>query len=253
MQANGNDTRDTGKIDASSKKQSVPLQTLEERLDPVAARVRAELAADGINLDELLNAGNVVNLSRKLDALSIELEAAGAGAGQELLAKVDAIEKKLAVEKRQVMQGWLKKLFLGQALAFIVAGGLLSNNVVPFVDNVPLVGQALGFWSTWLFTIPALRARKGTSKAEKSALNIAFIATPLLNVAMPFATKNCGAIWAADVGLLAVVYVYFGALFTATSSSANDDDDDNDSTGTPLKEKSRIAGALKYLDWGAWR
>jgi hypothetical protein len=227
-------------------------QTLEERLDPVAARVRAELAADGISLDELLNAGKVVNLTRKLDALALEIENANGDADPELLSKVEILKQKLAVEKRQVMQGWLKKLFLLQAVVFLAVGGLLANDAVPFVDEVPLVGQALGFWSTWLFTIPALRARKGTSGNEKSALNVAFIATPLLNVAMPFLTKNCGVIWAADVAVLAGAYLYYGALLK-TSIPTGESDDDEDRDGKPLKEQNRIKGMLKYLDWGAWR
>jgi hypothetical protein len=57
--------------------------------------------------------------------------------------------------------------------------------------------RALGFWTIWLFTIPSLRAVKplgypsvGMSAAvEKKALNLAFVLTPLLTLALPFATK----------------------------------------------------------------
>lgn len=36
-------------------------------------------------------------------------------------------------------------------------------------------------WSLWIFTVPSLRARD-CSKAEKDALNLLFLAIPLLNV-----------------------------------------------------------------------
>lgn len=232
---------------------SVAPGTLEERLDPVAARVRAELAADGINLDELLNAGKVVNLSRKLDGMDAELAAmdetgkpADDSARVELVVKMEAIREKLKTEKRQVMQGWLKQLFLVQAGVFVVIGGVLSTNSVPGVE-VPLVGQALGFWMTWLFTIPALRARKGTSKAEKSALNAAFLGSPFLNVAMPFATKNTGIIWAADVVFLVAAYLWY------VGQAVDADSEKGENEGAPMKEQNRITGLLKYLDWGSFK
>jgi hypothetical protein len=225
--------------------------SLEARLDPVAARVRAELAAEGINLDELLNAGKVVNLSRKLDGLRAEFAAmveigvpVEDGGRVALVEKMDKLRGQIVVEKRQVMQAWLKRLFLVQAGVFAVAGGVLSMNAVPGVD-VPLVGQALGFWSVWLFTIPALRARKGTSKAEKSALNVSFLGTPLLNVALPFATKNCGVIWAADVMFLIGAYLWY--IGHAVEADGGGED------AAPEKEQNRIKGMLKYLDWGSFK
>lgn len=216
--------------------------------DPIARRVRDELAADGINLDELLNAGKVVNLTRKLDMLTAESEklAAGSSELQDAKQKMSKLESDLVREKRQVMQNWLKQLFLLQAIIFIGIGGVLANDVVPGVDSVPLVGRALGFWTTWLFTIPALRARKGTSKTEKSALNVAFLATPLLNVALPALTKNCGIIWAADVALLGACYAFYG--ITAKQGADGDEEGNR-----PVKEQGKVKGILKYLDWGSWR
>lgn len=217
--------------------------------DPVTRRVRDELAADGINLDELLNAGKVVNLTRKLDELANECKSLAPDSSElkDAEQKISKIENDLIREKRQVMQDWLKQLFLMQAIVFIGVGGILANDVVPGVESVPLVGRALGFWTTWLFTIPALRARKGTGKAEKSALNVAFLATPLLNVALPALTKNCGAIWAADVALLGACYAFYGLRATQGS------EDDNEGKNGRVKEKARVRGILKYLDWGSWR
>ena len=56
-------------------------------------------------------------------------------------------------------------------------------------------------WSIWMFTVPSLRARECTA-SEKDALNLLFLAIPLLNVALPFVWKSFGFIWSADVALL---------------------------------------------------
>lgn len=219
-----------------------------ETEDPVTRQVRDELAVDGINLDELLNAAKVVSLTRQLEKLTLECEQMSPNSRelQEAKRKMAKVENDLVREKRQVMQTWLKQLFLLQAFLFIGIGGVLANDVVPGVESVPLVGRALGFWATWLFTIPSLRARKGTSKAEKSALNVAFLATPLLNVALPALTRNCGVIWAADIALLGACYAFYG-IKAGQSAQAEDE------TSGLEKEQGRVKGILKYLDWGSWR
>lgn len=63
-----------------------------------------------------------------------------------------------------------------------------AYDAVPFFPDVDLSIRVLGFWFVWLFTVPSLRARKPSAE-EKEALNIAFLATPLVNFAMPFITK----------------------------------------------------------------
>ncbi|KAI0563264.1 hypothetical protein FGB62_43g138 [Gracilaria domingensis] len=212
--------------------------------DPVESQVRAELEAEGINLDELLNGGKVVSLTRKLDALEKESETLSKGSEKHgaVQEKIDKIQKDITREKRQVMQTWLKQLFVFQALLFLAVGAVLSFDAVPGY-SVPLVGQALGFWMTWLFTIPALRARKGTMKAEKSALNVSFLAIPLVNVCLPAVTRNCGLIWTADVAVLLGFYAfYFVRAYTNPQSGDG-----------MLREQAAIKGVLKYLDWGSWR
>lgn len=214
--------------------------------DPVETRLREELAADGVNFDDLLNAGKAVKLTREIEELTSKCNQLAAGSEQyiETRTRISKLEKDLIREKRQVMQQWLKRLFVIQAFLFIGIGGLLSNDLVPGY-TVPLVGQALGFWSVWLFVVPALRARKGTSKPEKSALNISFLLIPLVNVALPAFTKNCGIIWATDVALLASCYGYY-----ALSSKSNFGDIREK---TQDSEQGRIEGLLKFLDWGSWR
>lgn len=216
--------------------------------DPVAVRVREELAADGINIDELLNAGKVISLTRKLDTLTEECSALASDSPEYLQAqkKIEKIQVDLVREKRQVMQQWLKQLFAAQAVLFVLIGGILSSDNVPGF-SVPLVGQALGFWTTWLFSIPALRARKGTAKWEKSALNVAFLATPTLNLLLPFLTKNCATIWAADVAVLLGCYVYYA------SAASRSDARSAQGGSSSQKETGRVKGILKYLDWGSWR
>jgi hypothetical protein len=54
-----------------------------------------------------------------------------------------------------------------------------------------------------MFTIPSLRARECTDK-EKDALNLLFLAVPLLNVALPFVWKSFPFIFTADCVLMAV-------------------------------------------------
>lgn len=62
-------------------------------------------------------------------------------------------------------------------------------------------------WSIWVFTIPALRARECTPQ-EKEALNILFLAVPLLNVGLPFVWKSFPFIFSADVVALGAVYAW---------------------------------------------
>eukprot|EP00951_Prasinocladus_malaysianus_P039666 scaffold446685_cov51-Prasinocladus_malaysianus.AAC.1 len=53
-------------------------------------------------------------------------------------------------------------------------------------------------WSIWMFTVPALRARE-CKPNEKEALNILFLAIPLVNIALPFIWKSFAFVYSADV------------------------------------------------------
>jgi len=156
----------------------------------------------------------VVNLERDLMKLAQELSSAGLSAEERAKAEATASKKRavLAVEKRAVMRGWLKGLFVGQS---VLAGGIslaMVYNALPGID-APLAVRVLGFWVRrhpsflpsharsseltlivlhlqmwWLFIIPSLRARK-PGDAEKEALNIAFLASPAASLIMPAITK----------------------------------------------------------------
>lgn len=60
-----------------------------------------------------------------------------------------------------------------------------------------------------MFTVPSLRARECTAR-EKEALNLLFLAIPLLNVLLPFIWKSFPFIFVADVATLAGVYAWKG-------------------------------------------
>jgi hypothetical protein len=62
-----------------------------------------------------------------------------------------------------------------------------------------------------MFTVPSLRARECTP-SEKDALNILFLAIPLLNVLLPFVSKSFPVIFSADCVLMAAVYASKGLI-----------------------------------------
>ena len=104
----------------------------------------------------------------------------------------------------------LYTIFEVQAWLSIAVGGLLAFNVLLPTDE-PSIPRLVGMWSVWMFAVPSLRARD-CSKREKDALNILFLAIPLVNVALPFVWKSFGAAFAADVALMAALYISNGAL-----------------------------------------
>jgi hypothetical protein len=97
--------------------------------------------------------------------------------------------------------------------------------------------------------ITVFRARKPSAQ-EKDALNIAFLLTPLVSIAMPVATKDVAVIWWANAGTVLLCYVY--AFFikkseTATSEVVGDDDD----SGKRSPVQRLLLQAFKALDYGS--
>jgi hypothetical protein len=75
--------------------------------------------------------------------------------------------------------------------------GFLKLTVVaymPFVFFRDISIKVLGYWWWWLFVVPSLRSRRPTG-AEKKALDIAFLATPIVSLLAPVATQDTGIIW----------------------------------------------------------
>ncbi|CAM9682039.1 unnamed protein product [Chrysoparadoxa australica] len=204
------------------------------------ARLDAEIMEEqGVPLDQLLNPGKVVNLERELAQLRIDLQGAAGNAALEIQASIEEKEAKAAMEKRSVVRGWLKNLFVGQSVLATVIAGIMVYDKVPGFEHVDLSVRVLGFWLIWLFTIPSLRARKPGAE-EKTALNIAFVATPLANLILPFATKDPVTLYWANLAICAACYAYG---FTVGA-------------GEPSEEDARelpdwLKFAAKALDFGS--
>lgn len=227
-------------------------------VDPVEVRVRAELAEQGVPFEQLINPARVLKLERRVAAYRAQLAAyvdADAGAEQRafspeqqrLLRDVTKAERELVAEKRAVMRQWLKNVFVVQAALTAAVGGYLAFDPL---RGTPLYLRALGFWMIWLFSIPSLRARKPRAE-EKSALNVAFLVAPLVNMLAPSVSKEPGYIWAAQVLLLAACYGYYGAVGGA--HAAQEHSDQGGETRRGARSQWNIRGALRWLDWGSWR
>ena len=99
------------------------------------------------------------------------------------------------------------------------------------------------------------RARK-PSNAEKEALNIAFLGSPLISLALPAATKDVTVIWWANAAVVAASYAYAYLLKPAsstTTSISTESEADGDSLNA---EETNAVGALlvkafKALDYGS--
>ncbi|KAA8496631.1 hypothetical protein FVE85_0360 [Porphyridium purpureum] len=212
----------------------------------VEERVVNELAQRGIDLEELLNPSKVINLERKIESKKVELAALQDDAARALAltTEISKLEKQSEDEKRQVMFEWLKTTFAVQGVLGLVVGGALAkggdfahdSNVLSAAffqgNEIPLVARALGFWLVWMFTIPSLRARK-PSRTEKAALNMAFAAVPIANVAAPFITKDPWVIYCGDLVLLAACYAFYFVF------------------KMDPKDAPKLRGKWKWLDWSS--
>lgn len=243
--------------------------------DPFVQEIDAGIQRDvGVTLDELLNPAKVVNLERDLVSLRLELaqstgvameglesaalttEACDGGGGGEA---ADALRKKIAkkeadlsIERRSVFRGWLKNVFLVQAvISFAVSYVMATSPEALFgqfdwfhYNNMDLSIKVLGYWWWWLFVVPSLRSRRPKG-AEKQALDIAFLATPAISLVMPVVTKDTGAIWLANLAVVAASYAY--ANLAPDSANSDDDADGDDKTPGWLKF------VYKSLDFGSGR
>ena len=117
--------------------------------DPFVKKIDEQIQADmGVGLEELLNPAKVVNLERDLFNLRSELayltgkgsvdvtdmsteECDGGGGGEEADAirkSIDKKEKSLLIERRAVFRGWLKNVFLGQAVLSLALSWVMVSN-----------------------------------------------------------------------------------------------------------------------------
>eukprot|EP00527_Entomoneis_sp_CCMP2396_P006260 CAMPEP_0198149606 /NCGR_PEP_ID=MMETSP1443-20131203/47394_1 /TAXON_ID=186043 /ORGANISM="Entomoneis sp., Strain CCMP2396" /LENGTH=331 /DNA_ID=CAMNT_0043814693 /DNA_START=67 /DNA_END=1062 /DNA_ORIENTATION=- len=244
--------------------------------DPFVVAIDAGIQRDiGVPLDELLNPAKVVNLERDLYELRRELAAStgiqlasddggeikfsiteecdGGGGGPEtdqLRAQIAKKEKDLAMERRTVFQGWLKNVFVAQAVLSFGLSYVMATNPSSlfgqfgwfYVYNMDISIQVLGYWWWWLFVVPSLRSRRPKG-LEKKALDWAFLATPLISILAPVATKDTGLIWGANFAVVASCYA---AAFLIPEGDGDGEDDD---ANTP----EWLKFAYKSLDFGSGR
>ena len=91
----------------------------------------------------------------------------------------------------------LYNVFIWQSVLATIIGGLAAYNIIYPTDD-PSIPRLLGMWAIWIFEVPSLRARDCESN-EKDALNLAFVAMPLLNILLPFIWKSFAFVYTADV------------------------------------------------------
>ena len=209
-------------------------------------RVEAEILAEsGVGLDDLINPSKVINLERDLEKLRTELEITTDSVRiEEINKKMEKNRETLSIEKRAIMRGWLKNLFVGQSvIAGLISLGMVYN-VLPGFPDLPLAIQVLGFWMWWLFIIPSLRARKPSAE-EKKALNFAFLLTPLVSVAVPVFTKDVAIIWWANAAATAGCYIWAYSSGPDVETISEEDAKDNSAV------RSMLIKAFKALDYGS--
>lgn len=88
--------------------------------------------------------------------------------------------------------------------------------------------------------VPSLRSRRPKG-FEKKALDIAFLATPLISLIAPVATRDTGIIWAANFAVVAGSYAF--------AFATGDENDDGDDSNTP----EWLKFVYKSLDFGTGR
>mmetsp|Transcript_37192 Transcript_37192/g.57125 ORF Transcript_37192/g.57125 Transcript_37192/m.57125 type:complete len:357 (+) Transcript_37192:117-1187(+) len=257
-----------------------PLEGDEEMTsdDPFVKTIDASIQNDfGVSLDDLLNPAKVVNLERDLFNLRAELasltgkdslennnskmtrdEYDGGGGGQDADAirkTIDKKEKDLNIERRAVFRGWLKNVFLGQAVvSFVLSWFMATDPTVLLIgdgaktfflqNRLDMPVRVLGFWWWWLFIVPSLRSRR-PGATEKKALDVAFLGTPLVSLVAPVATKDTTIIWFANFAIVLAAYAY-AYLLTGDNDNVN-----TATTATEQQQPQWLKFIYKSLDFGS--
>lgn len=217
------------------------------QIEEECARMNGDNWSPELGLQQLLNPSKVINLQRDLIDLRAQFNATtDATERADLQKQMDDKEKKKRAEMKGVMQDGLKAVFVWQSVLSIVVFGLISYDALPGFPNLEIIYKVIGFWGIWLFTIPSLRSRKpggtwGMSNAEKTALDISFLLTPVVNLGAPFITKYPPTIFWSNIVVLAACYAYGFLLAPEKSGSADA------SLPAPMKF------VLTALDYGSGR
>ena len=115
--------------------------------------------------------------------------------------------------------------------------------------NMDISISVLGYWWWWLFVIPSLRSRRPKG-FEKQALDIAFLASPIISLIAPIATKDTELIWYANFSVVAGAY---GFAYIQQQTSNDNDDDSNDSDDSASQQPEWLKFVYKSLDFGTGR
>mmetsp|Transcript_8761 Transcript_8761/g.21385 ORF Transcript_8761/g.21385 Transcript_8761/m.21385 type:complete len:348 (+) Transcript_8761:182-1225(+) len=220
--------------------------------DPFVQNIDAGIRKDfGVGLDDLLNPAKVVNLERELYQLREELQnTKDQNTIESIATSIEKKEKKLAIERRSVFRDWLKNIFVGQAVISFGISYIMATNPSTlfggfdwyYYNSMDISIQVLGYWFWWLFIVPSLRSRRPRGY-EKKALDIAFLATPIVSLAAPVVTKDTGLIWTANFLIVAGSYAF------SFATEGDDDDDDDGGKNQPAWLKF----VYKSLDFGSGR
>lgn len=90
------------------------------------------------------------------------------------------------------------------------------------------------------------RARKPAA-AEKEALNIAFLASPVVSLALPAITKDVAVIWWANAATVLACYAYTYVLKDGSGEGGEEQGEGGENSKLP----SWLLRAYKALDYGS--
>ena len=209
--------------------------------------VEAEVMAEtGFRLEDLINPSTVINLSRDIIKLKSKqsLPTTTEAERLKIQTQIDKKSEKLVIEKRAVMKDWLKNLFVFQSALALVISYLMVYDQIPGT-TLPLAIRVLGFWMWWLFIIPSMRARKPATW-EKDALNVAFLASPVVSLLIPVFSRDVALIWWANAGVVLASYVY-----GYNKSAGNSSDGEGDGEGSGVQLPGILKQAFRALDYGS--
>lgn len=98
--------------------------------------------------------------------------------------------------------------------------------------------------------VAIIRARKPVEQ-EKTALNIAFLATPIVSLAMPVFTKDIPVIWWGNAVVTFLCYLYAFARPANDDTTGGQSEDDEEGEAKTSSFRRLLIKAAKALDYGS--
>lgn len=214
-----------------------------------------------LTLDMVLNPGTIVNTEREVILLKAQLKATPDEESdkiKELEDKIEEKQMKIVNEMKLVMTNNLKLEFLVQAILSIFAFGAMCYDAFPWVPDLTWAGintrgsmlalKLFGVWGLWLFTVPALRARKpggpyGMGYEEKRALDLSFLVLPFICIFGPVLFQEASATFWLSLATL-------GALYLWSFNTPLSEGKIQRGAGQDLNLPEPVMWAIKALDFG---